>query len=36
MHFVLAEVLKRSMVFLCFASRKTNEAWNPGSFGCRG
>ena len=20
----------------CFGSRKTNEAWNPGSFGCRG
>jgi hypothetical protein len=23
-------------VISCFASRKTNEAWNPGSFGCRG
>ena len=25
-----------AMVFLCFATRKRNEAWNPGSFGCRG
>src|SRR6185437_13163381 len=23
-------------VVSCFGSRKTNEAWNPGSFGCRG
>ena len=36
MHFVLAQALEWPMVLQCFASRKTNEAWNPGSFGCRG
>ena len=25
-----------AIVETCFGSRKTNEAWNPGSFGCRG
>src|SRR6476646_5039581 len=24
------------MTVLCFATRKRNEAWNPGNFGCRG
>jgi hypothetical protein len=24
------------MTPLCFATRKRNEAWNPGNFGCRG
>jgi len=27
---------ERPMPFLCFATRKRNEAWNPGSFGYRG
>jgi hypothetical protein len=27
---------RRAMALLCFATRKRNEAWNPGNFGCRG
>jgi len=28
---------EQSVLFIsCFGSRKTNEAWNPGNFGCRG
>jgi hypothetical protein len=33
---VLAVLPESAMASLCFATRKRNEAWNPGSFGCRG
>src|SRR6476646_8630139 len=25
-----------AIVLVCFATRKRNEAWSPGNFGCRG
>src|SRR6476646_10436205 len=33
---VLAQAKKLAMVSLCLGTRKRTQAWNPGSFGCRG
>ena len=32
----LAQAKKLAMVSLCLGTRKRTQAWNPGSFGCRG